>query len=245
MLRQSGITVLLILFLFLLTVWLVPSARMAVEAGLYDVLEGNEYVEKEEDAKAIFSQFSTIPASDLPAWYREKNGMNEAPFQKMCSKMKFYQLTKRETYQKIAGNVRLIDLLSRDEDFHKLHYFSKESTYLGIDERVVYRLIALQDALARSGYDPDALVVRFGHRHPRLNKEIGGASKSRHIVGEAIDISIDDVNYDGSYSEEDKAIVLDLCERDIIGKRGGLGRYPGTRSIHIDVRGYRARWDQQ
>ena len=243
--KQGLISFLLILILLLLAIWFVPSARMAVEAGLYDVLEGNQYVEKEADARAIFNQFPVVSATDLPQWYREKNGMNEQPFEEMCRNMKFYKLSKKDTYRKIAGDVRLIDMLARDEDFHRLHYFSAEPAYLGIDERVVFRFIALQDALARSGYDPDALFVRFGHRHPRLNKEVGGASKSRHILGEALDINIDDVNGDGHYTEEDKAIVLDLCEREIIGGRGGLGRYPGTRSIHIDVRGYRARWDQQ
>ena len=218
---------------------------MAVEAGLYDLLEGNNYVETEEQARQIFAQFPQLSTSELPQWYREGNKLDRAPFEAMCTNMQFRKLSKKEAYQKIAGDVRLIDLLARDADVHRLHYFSKAPVYLGIAPEVVYRFIALQDALARSGYDPDALLVRFGHRHPKLNKEVGGASKSRHIVGEALDITIDDINGDGSYTEADKAIVLDLCEREIIGNRGGLGRYPGTRSIHIDVRGYRARWDQQ
>lgn len=163
----------------------------------------------------------------------------------MCKDQLFYVLTKKDTYRKIAGHVRMIDLIARDEQLHELHYWSDEPVYLGIDEQIVYRLIALQDALARSGYNPDALLVRFGHRHPKLNKEAGGASKSRHIVGEALDISIEDIDGDGTYTDADKAIVLDLCEREIIAERGGIGRYPGTRSIHIDVRGHRARWDKQ
>lgn len=218
---------------------------MAVEAGLYDLLEGNNYVETEEQARQIFAQFPQLSTSELPQWYREGNKLDRAPFEAMCANMQFRKLSKKQAYQKIAGDVRLIDLLARDADVHRLHYFSKAPVYLGIAPEVVYRFIALQDALARSGYDPDALLVRFGHRHPKLNKEVGGASKSRHIVGEALDITIDDINGDGSYTEADKAIVLDLCEREIIGNQGGLGRYPGTRSIHIDVRGYRARWDQQ
>lgn len=243
--RQRHITILLLVILFLTTVWLVPSARMGVEAVLYDLLEDNTYIEKEEDARAILASFPTISISELPDWYLVDNRLQESPFQEMCKTMRFRVLRKKDCYRKIAGHVRLIDLLSRDDAFHRLHYFSDSPVYLGIDERIIYRFIALQDALARSGYDPDALTVRFGHRHPVLNKEIGGASKSRHIVGEALDISIDDINRDGSYTDADKEIVLDLCEKEIIGGEGGIGRYPGTRSIHIDVRGYRARWDQQ
>jgi hypothetical protein len=37
--------------------------------------------------------------------------------------------------------------------------------------------------------------------------------------------------------------VLDLLEKEIIKSSGGIGRYPGTRAVHFDVRGYKARWD--
>ncbi len=243
--KQWHITVIALVVLLLATIWLVPSARMGVEVVLFDLLEDNPYVETEAQAKSILDAFQTISVSELPEDYIRRNKMDQKPFQEMCRNMRFRVLTKKDTYRRIAGDVRIIDVLSRDDTFHSLHYFSKDEVYLGIDERIIYRLIALQDALARSGYNPDALLVRFGHRHPVLNTEIGGASKSRHIVGEALDISIDDVDGDGRYTDTDKAIVLDLCENDIISDSGGIGRYPGTRSIHIDVRGYRARWDQQ
>ena len=67
----------------------------------------------------------------------------------------------------------------------------------------------------------------------------------RHVGAKLIADPEDDVDGDGRYTDADKTIVLDLCEKDIIADKGGIGRYPGTRSIHIDVRGYRARWDQQ
>jgi len=61
--------------------------------------------------------------------------------------------------------------------------------------------------------------------------------------GEAVDIKIGDINQDGFANQEDKTIVLDLLEKQIIKNTGGIGRYPGTLSVHYDVRGYRARWD--
>ncbi|MEL6669954.1 MAG: hypothetical protein AAFP08_13345, partial [Bacteroidota bacterium] len=78
---------------------------------------------------------------------------------------------------------------------------------------------------------------------PKENASAGGASLSRHILGQAIDMLIGDINRDGRYTDIDKQIVLDIANQDIIGDRGGIGRYPGTRTVHIDVRGYRARWD--
>ena len=38
-----------------------------------------------------------------------------------------------------------------------------------------------------------------------------------------------------------KDIGLKVLE-DLVGDRGGVGLYPGTSTIHIDTRGYRARW---
>jgi len=48
---------------------------------------------------------------------------------------------------------------------------------------------------------------------------------------------------DGKSTKEDKDIVLDTLEKKVIKNEGGLGSYPGTQSVHYDVRGVRARWD--
>lgn len=42
---------------------------------------------------------------------------------------------------------------------------------------------------------------------------------------------------------EDKQIVLDFLDKEIIGNKGGIGLYPGTKAVHFDVRGHRARWN--
>lgn len=93
------------------------------------------------------------------------------------------------------------------------------------------------------GYDLDVLLVCFGYWYFKFNKEVGGVFKSWYIVGEVLDIIIDDINGDGSYIEVDKVIVFDFCEREIIGNWGGLGCYLGMCSIYIDVRGYWVCWD--
>ena len=64
------------------------------------------------------------------------------------------------------------------------------------------------------------------------------------IVGEALDLRINDINDDGRRTQADKQIVLDLLEQHIIKDKGGIGKYPGTMSVHFDVRGYKARWDR-
>ncbi len=44
-------------------------------------------------------------------------------------------------------------------------------------------------------------------------------------------------------NDEQKEIVIDLLETKVIKNKGGIGKYPGTKIVHMDVRGYRARWD--
>jgi uncharacterized protein YcbK (DUF882 family) len=77
------------------------------------------------------------------------------------------------------------------------------------------------------------------------NEAVNGVENSRHILGQAIDIVIGDINRDGGYTVEDKQIVLDILEDKVIRNAGGVGRYPGTRTVHFDTRGFRARWDRQ
>jgi len=57
-------------------------------------------------------------------------------------------------------------------------------------------------------------------------------SNSTHIDGLAADIYSDYVSVDELY---------DICDR-VIGDRGDVGYYPSQGFIHVDLRGYRARW---
>jgi uncharacterized protein YcbK (DUF882 family) len=62
------------------------------------------------------------------------------------------------------------------------------------------------------------------------------------LYGRAADLVIKDINNDGKKNQEDKTIALEILEK-IVGDKGGMGLYPGTMTIHIDCRGYKARWD--
>lgn len=69
------------------------------------------------------------------------------------------------------------------------------------------------------------------YRPPEVNARVGGASNSRHIVGDAIDFYCDGLTGDQIYR------ALDPWWS------GGLGRYSKYPALaHIDARGFRARW---
>ena len=50
---------------------------------------------------------------------------------------------------------------------------------------------------------------------------------------------IGDLNRDGAADRNDKKLLIPILNRQV-GNRGGLGVY--RMSVHIDVRGHRARW---
>jgi len=95
-------------------------------------------------------------------------------------------------------------------------------------DSVVPALVFLLEAI-REHFD-EALTINSACRCRSHNREVGGASGSRHLAGEAADIVVRGV---------EPGVVADYCE-ELLDGRGGLGRYETF--THVDVRGYRARW---
>jgi uncharacterized protein YcbK (DUF882 family) len=87
------------------------------------------------------------------------------------------------------------------------------------------------------------VIINSGYRSPNHNKLAGGAPLSQHLFGKAIDLKIGDINRDGSINQEDKNIAYKILQLDVIANRGGLGFYPNTQILHMDVRGEYARWN--
>ena len=79
------------------------------------------------------------------------------------------------------------------------------------------------------------VIVTSGYRPPDYNREVGGVSNSTHIDGLAADIYCEGLTTDQLY---------DICDQ-VIGQQGGVGHYPQSGIVHVDVRGYRARWCDQ
>lgn len=231
----------ILLIIGLGTYW---RTREFAEQVLYDFCFKNEAVANKKVLENTLSEFETSVVQNLPKAYLEASKMQSAPYREMVASCNFYQLKKKDVYRKIVGNIRIKDLMSKDAEYQNSCYFSNTPLYWGMDKRILFKLLELQQALKSRGYNPYGFRASTGHRTPEFNEALNGASKSRHIAGEAVDLVIGDIDGNGRYTEADKSIVLELCEKEIIKNEGGIGRYPGTRVVHIDVRGYRARWDK-
>lgn len=206
----------------------------------YEIQHGNEAVETKEQIDRILSSYETVNYAALDAPYLEYTRSAKAKYKRMLTGKEYFVIPREDIHRKIVGEFMIKQFMCKDK-YYKEHAH-KEILWL-IDKRVLYKTLELLEALEKEGYDKYGFLIRNGHRHPAYNERIKGAGSSRHIAGEAIDISVRDINQDGKVNKADKKIVYDLLNKKIIGKGGGIGRYPGTMSLHYDVRGTRARWD--
>lgn len=89
----------------------------------------------------------------------------------------------------------------------------------------------------REHYDAP-ITIKSGYRCPTHNKAVGGASKSRHTHGDAVDFVVKGVatkevfkHVLQTYNNKPYGIALSINKND---------EYRGF--IHLDTRGYKARW---
>ena len=120
-----------------------------------------------------------------------------------------------------------------------------------VDEKTRAFYSDLKDSLKQKGFSAKLLVISTKRikLHNDIQVKLSGAAKdSRHLVGDAIDFIVFDVNSDGKSDGKDVDIAFDILDKEIIKDKGGIGTYKNEKGfinrqmIHIDCRGYRARW---
>ncbi|HVE78948.1 MAG TPA: hypothetical protein VNA89_08810 [Gemmatimonadaceae bacterium] len=158
----------------------------------------------------------------------------------------------QDTY--VSEHFRLRDFLTKDQQ----NVWPK---YLVLELRLVDKLELVLADLASRGYRVAGVQVMSGFRTPQYNETGGDPSGrgalSRHMYGDAADIFIDndgngtmdDLNGDRRVNLRDAQVILqsvDRVERAHPALVGGAGVYPAASGhgpfIHIDTRGFRARW---
>ncbi len=120
-----------------------------------------------------------------------------------------------------------------------------------MNDKTVAQYQQLKEILVGRNYKPNVVVIsaRRTSWHNKILTYFGAANKSQHLVGNAIDILVFDINDDGKANGEDVDIVSDILH-SIIGENGGIGTYKSEQffwnrqMVHFDCRGYKARWDR-
>jgi len=211
----------------------------------YDLETSQEEVLSREKIDEILSGFKKISFKNLDDDYKNYTD----PDRKFLSKFKdfeYYILEGKDVFKFIVGKYRIQSFLSTDEYYteNRDNLEANHKQFWLVDKKMLYMVLDLILELDKQGYDKYGFYVRESHRHPKFNEARNGASQSQHLYGKAADLVIEDINKDGDITDEDKQIVLKILE-EIVGNDGGLGLYPGTMTVHVDSRGYAARWDKR
>ena len=133
--------------------------------------------------------------------------------------------------------------------------------YVVVDPQLLDKIELVCKELEAMGHPVENLFAVSGFRSPWYNANggttAGRGQLSRHMYGDAMDIAVDndrngimdDLNGDGRINLSDARVIgdaVDRVERKYPNLVGGMHYYPPTGGhqgmVHIDTRGYRARW---
>lgn len=217
---------------------------------------------------ANFSLITLRPRSDkqngrvglyyIGNWPGESGGAVRAPSKAPSARYQppsgFIEVTPQNADTRVSEHFKLRDFLTHDQP----NVWPK---YLVLELRNVDKLELVLSDLESHGIDISGVTVMSGFRTPQYNRgggnTAGRAGLSRHMYGDAADIFIDsnhdgvmdDLDHDGKVDIGDARVVLQAVDRveaahpELV---GGAGVYPAEAGhgpfIHIDSRGYRARW---
>jgi len=237
----------IIVGLFLLLMLLLSCERSYHKTD--QVSDGKQSSDKEiltyAGIDSVLESLEKIPFEKLDGAYLRFSGYDKEMYRAGIKGKVFYKVAGTDVNKALVGKFTINDFLPQDTLRLKNMNSPKGNytQYVCIDKEVLHRFLDLIQDLGKKGYNKYAFRIKDGFRYPNFNNRTGGARNSQHIYGQAIDLSIGDIDKDGKFTEAgDKRIVLSLLENDIIKSNGGVGHYPGTNAVHFDTRGYKARW---
>ncbi|MEM7218808.1 MAG: D-Ala-D-Ala carboxypeptidase family metallohydrolase [Pseudomonadota bacterium] len=144
------------------------------------------------------------------------------------------------------------------EHFEVGQFLCKQSAgwprFLALQPALVLQLENAIERLASKGVNANTLAVLSGYRTPAYNASLGNVRYSRHVYGDAADVYVDtdgdgfmdDLNGDGVVSVADARELARLLASLPGADYTGIGVYPATNHhgpfVHVDMRGFKARW---
>ena len=181
-------------------------------------------------------------------------GPKKAPATSYANPSGFIKVSQDNAETHVSEHFALQDFLTHDQP----NVWPK---YLVLQLELVDKLELVLADLTAHGVDVSGVKVMSGFRTPQYNagggNTQGRAALSRHMYGDASDIFIDsnhdglmdDLDHDGHITIKDSKVIeaaVDRVEAAHPELVGGAGIYPAGPGhgpfIHIDTRGYRARW---
>ena len=181
-------------------------------------------------------------------------GPAKAPAASYANPAGFIEVTQATRNVAVSEHFKLGDFITHDQA-------TVWPKYIVLQQRLIDKLELVLSDLQAHGVDVHGVRVMSGFRTPQYNagggNTAGRANLSRHMYGDASDIFIDsngdgqmdDLNHDGKITIDDSRVIsaavdrVELAHPELVGGAGVYTAAPGHGPfIHIDTRGYRARW---
>jgi Peptidase M15 len=164
----------------------------------------------------------------------------------------FIEVTRETENAQVSPHFRLGQFVTRQG--------GRYPRYLVLREVLLMKLEAILEEARRRGVPAQTFTIMSGYRTPAYNHGLGNVQLSRHQFGDASDIFVDDqprdgvmddLNHDGHVDVGDAVTLSQIA--DWVSVRpgnekfvGGLGVYTNAEGhgpfVHVDVRGFPARW---
>ena len=192
-----------------------------------------------------------IGGYSIGSWPYETGGAPKAIYEPPAGLVK---VTRENMNLYVSEHIQLKDFLTKGQE-------GVWPKYVALQPRELDKVELTIQELERSGHPVKDIFVVSAFRTPSYNEgggnTAGRAALSRHMYGDAMDIAVDndgngrmdDLNGDGRVTVADARVIGEAADRvekahpDLV---GGIGIYAPTGAhsgfVHIDTRGYRARW---
>jgi len=126
-------------------------------------------------------------------------------------------------YFKVVQDIQL------SKNFKLSEFVCKEGKHEVLYDPLLIRLLQnIRDELGKP------IIINSGYRSIEYNRKVGGSPKSQHLYGKAVDVKVSGV------SSKSIALITEMIA-DVMGIEIGIGIYDTF--VHIDTRGYKARWN--
>jgi len=192
-----------------------------------------------------------IGTYSIGSWPYERGGAPKPIYEPPPGLVK---VTRQNMNIYVSEHVQLRDFMTKGQE-------GVWPKYVALQPAVLDKVELTIQELKRSGHPVKNIFVVSGFRTPSYNEgggnTSGRAALSRHMYGDALDFAVDndgdgrmdDLNGDGRVTVADGRVIGAAAERvekahpELI---GGIGIYTPTGAhsgfVHLDTRGYRARW---
>ncbi len=223
-------------------------------SGLYQL----EIFNTEKTYSFTLNVFVMIPASDQKGEYLNGYRIGNYPerafrgLPEYTKPVGFIEVTRENQDVFVSSHYQIKQFICKQQPDHW-------PKYILMRPQILLKLELLLAKLNDAGIETYTLFLMSAYRTPYYNRTIGNGKYSRHIYGDATDVYVD-TNNDGVIDDLNRDKKASMLDADVIYKivdtfdkdpkykfmLGGLGKYKKTNShtwnVHLDTRGYKARW---